>query len=334
VRVIPLELQKLFARLLLVDHQSACTTDLTHSFGWNSTQGTNQHDVQELNRILFSALEHSLVGTSGSTLIQRLYHGTIVNSIVCKECGNVSQRKEDFLDLTVCVCGVSSLEEALWNMFVEEELFEGNNLYRCAQCSRLVTAAKSAKLKQLPLFMTMSLLRFSFDFTKCERYKETGRYSFPLTIDLRPFCEQTDAEDSDFTYELFSVIIHKGGCYGGHYHVYIKDIDELGLWDPPEEDCKPKTQKKIKEEVKELPEQKLQEDDPLSIITAIIAQESSKSVLLDQLGQKLMNKTGSSWSKRFRKHYGPIGKVCLIFPPILIKKYILHLIQFLFVCFF
>ncbi|XP_047200785.1 ubiquitin carboxyl-terminal hydrolase 40 isoform X2 [Girardinichthys multiradiatus] len=308
VRVIPLELQKLFARLLLVDHQSACTTDLTHSFGWNSSQGTNQHDVQELNRILFSALEHSLVGTSGSTLIQRLYHGTIVNSIVCKECGNVSQRKEDFLDLTVCVCGVSSLEEALWNMFVEEELFEGNNLYRCAQCSRLVTAAKSAKLKQLPLFMTMSLLRFSFDFTKCERYKETGRYSFPLTIDLRPFCEQTDAEDSDFTYELFSVIIHKGGCYGGHYHVYIKDIDELGLWEPPEEDCKPKTQKKIKEEVKELPEQKLQEDDPLSIITAIIAQESSKSVLLDQLGQKLMNKTGSSWSKRFRKHYGPIGK--------------------------
>lgn len=43
---------------------------------------------------------------------------------------------------------------------------------------------------------------------------------------------QTDADDSDFVYELFSVIIHKGGCYGGHYHVYIKDIDELGLWEP------------------------------------------------------------------------------------------------------
>ncbi|XP_017272945.1 ubiquitin carboxyl-terminal hydrolase 40 isoform X2 [Kryptolebias marmoratus] len=308
VRVIPLELQRLFARLLLVDQQSASTTDLTDSFGWNSTERTNQHDVQELNRILFSALEHSLVGTSGSTFIHRLYHGTIVNSIVCKECGNVSQRQEDFLDLTVCVCGVSSLEEALWNMFVEEELFEGNNLYRCAQCDRLVTAAKSAKLKQLPPFMTMSLLRFSFDFTKLERYKETGRYSFPLTINLRPFCEQTDGEDSDFTYELFSVIIHKGGCYGGHYHVYIRDIDELGQWEPPEEDSKPKTQKKIKEEVKESCEQKLREDDLLSVLTTIIAQESLKSVLVDQLGQKLMDKIGSSWSKKFRKQYGPIGK--------------------------
>uniref|UniRef100_A0A3P8UWW9 Ubiquitin specific peptidase 40 n=1 Tax=Cynoglossus semilaevis TaxID=244447 RepID=A0A3P8UWW9_CYNSE len=309
VRVIPLELQRLFARLLLVDQQSASTADLTHSFGWNSSEGTNQHDVQELNRILFSALEHSLVGTTGSAFIQQLYHGTIVNSIVCKECGNVSQRQEDFLDLTVCVCGLSSLEEALWNMFVEEELFEGNNLYRCAQCDTLVTAAKSAKLKKLPPFMTMSLLRFSFDFAKCERYKETGRYSFPFSINLRPFCEQTDGEDSDYCYELSSVIIHKGGCYGGHYHVYIRDIDQMGNWEPPEEeDCKPRSQKKAKDEAKDLSEPKLQEDDPLSVLTAVISQEPTKSVLLDQLGQKLMEKIGLSWSKKFRKEHGPIGK--------------------------
>ncbi|XP_058471340.1 ubiquitin carboxyl-terminal hydrolase 40 isoform X2 [Solea solea] len=308
VRVIPLELQRLFASMLLVDQQSASTADLTDSFGWNSSEGTNQHDVQELNRILFSALEHSLVGTTGSTFIHQLYHGIIVNSIVCKECGNVSQRQEDFLDLTVCVCGICSLEEALWNMFVEEELFEGNNLYRCAQCDRLVTAAKSAKMKKLPPFMTMSLLRFSFDFAKCERYKETGRYSFPFTINLRPFCEQVDGEDSEYSYDLFSVIIHKGGCYGGHYHVYIRDIDQLGQWEPPEADCKPKTQRKAKEEAKDVCEPKLQEDDPLSVISAIIVQEPSKSVPMDQLGQKLMEKIGSSWSKKFRKRYGPIGK--------------------------
>ncbi|KAK7904200.1 hypothetical protein WMY93_016807 [Mugilogobius chulae] len=247
VRVIPLQLQRLFARLLLVDQQSASTADSLTVLAGNTTEGTNQHDVQELNRILFSALEHSLVGTRGSSFINSLYHGTIVNSIVCKECGN-----EDFLDLTACVCGVSSLEEALWNMFVEEELFEGNNLYRCAQCNKLVTAAKSAKMRKLPLFMTMSLL------------------SFPLIINLRPFCEQAEGEDSDYCYELFSVIIHKGGCYGGHYHVYIRDIDQLGRWEPPEDDSKSKTKKKATQ-VK-LCESKPQMDDPLSILTAIIAQ--------------------------------------------------------------
>ncbi|XP_049596630.1 ubiquitin carboxyl-terminal hydrolase 40 [Syngnathus scovelli] len=309
VRVIPLELQRLFARLLLVDQQSASTADLTDSFGWNSNERTNQHDVQELNRILFSALEKSLVGTSGSSLIHRLYHGIIVNSIACKECGNVSQRQEDFLDLTTCVCGMSSLEEALWSMFVEEELFQGNNLYRCAMCDKLVTAAKSAKLKKLPPFMTMSLLRFSFDCNKCERYKETGRYSFPLTINLRPFSQQTDGDDADYSYELFSVIIHKGGCYGGHYHVYIKDIECLGVWEPAEEDTdKKKAPPKAKQRVKDLPESKLNENDPLSVLTAIIEQEPSKSIRLDQLGQKLMEKLGSSWGKAFKKDYGPIAK--------------------------
>lgn len=36
--MIPLELQRLFASLLLVDQQSASTSDLTDSFGWNSTE--------------------------------------------------------------------------------------------------------------------------------------------------------------------------------------------------------------------------------------------------------------------------------------------------------
>lgn len=55
---------------------------------------------------------------------------------------------------------------------------------------------QSAKLKKLPPFMTMSLLRFSFDCNKFERYKETGRYSFPLTINLRPFCEQVQTPNA------------------------------------------------------------------------------------------------------------------------------------------
>ena len=31
-------------------------------------------------------------------------------------------------------------------------------------------------------------------------------------------------------YELFSVIIHSGNAYGGHYHTYIRDFDKLGNW--------------------------------------------------------------------------------------------------------
>lgn len=308
VRVIPLELQNLFARLLLLDEQTTTTTALTESFGWTNNEEMAQQDVQELNRILFSALESSLVGTSGSSLIRRLYHGTLINNITCNECHNVSEREEDFLDLTVCVRGVCSLEEALWSMFVEEEVFDENNLYHCSNCDRLVHATKSAKLRKLPTFLTVSLLRFSFDFEKCERFKETRRYSFPLSINLRPFCEQSDQPDSELTYELFSIIIHKGGCYGGHYHAYIKDIDHLGHWELPEDDIKQKKQKvQVKPPSMSVCNAAVEKDDPLSVLTAVLAQESG-SVLLDQLGQKLMEKIGCSWNKKYRKQYGPIRK--------------------------
>ncbi|XP_036092254.1 ubiquitin carboxyl-terminal hydrolase 40 isoform X3 [Rousettus aegyptiacus] len=301
VRIIPLQLQRLFAQLLLVDQEAASTADLTDSFGWTSNEEMRQHDVQELNRILFSALETSLVGTSGHDLISRLYHGTIVNQVVCKECQNVSEKQEDFLDLTVAVKNVSGLEDALWNMYVEEEVFDYDNLYHCGTCDRLVTAAKSAKLRKLPPFLTISLLRFNFDFVKCERYKETSCYTFPLQINLKPYCEQTELDDLEYMYDLFSVIIHKGGCYGGHYHVYIKDVDHLGNWQFQEEKSKPDVNLKDIKNEDEI-------DDPLMILKAILLQEESNLIPVDQLGQKLLKKIGISWNKKYRKQHGPLRK--------------------------
>ncbi|XP_029789427.1 ubiquitin carboxyl-terminal hydrolase 40 isoform X3 [Suricata suricatta] len=273
VRIIPLQLQRMFAQLLLLDQDAASTTDLTDSFGWTSNEEMRQHDVQELNRILFSALETSLVGTSGHDLIHRLYHGTIVNQVVCKECKSVSEKQEDFLDLTVAVRNVAGLEDALWNMYVEEEVFDCDNLYHCGTCDRLVKAAKH------------------------ERYKETSRYTFPLRINLKPFCEQSELDDVEYVYDLFSVIIHQGGCYGGHYHVYIKDVDHLGNWHSQEEKSKPDVQNE--EEI---------DDDPLIVLKAILLQEENNLIPVDQLGQKLLKKRGISWNKKYRKRYGPLRK--------------------------
>ncbi|XP_048165616.1 ubiquitin carboxyl-terminal hydrolase 40 isoform X3 [Corvus hawaiiensis] len=303
VRIIPLQLQRLFAQLLLLDQQAASTTDLTESFGWSSHEEMRQHDVQELNRILFSALETSLVGTSGHDLINRLYHGIVVNQIVCKECKNVSERQEDFLDLTVAVKGVAGLEEALWNMYVEEEYFEKDNLYRCGACDKLVEASKSAKLRKLPPFLTISLLRFNFDFEKCERYKETSCYTFPIQINLRPFCEQTEMDDSECMYELFSVIIHKGGCYGGHYHVYIRDVDQLGNWQLQEEEDGLIEDKALRDT-----ENGKETENPLAVLKGILSEEEAKQIPVDQLGQKLLEKKGVSWNKKYRKQYGALRK--------------------------
>eukprot|EP00076_Gallus_gallus_P022969 XP_015144558.1 ubiquitin carboxyl-terminal hydrolase 40 isoform X2 [Gallus gallus] len=248
VRIIPLQLQRLFAQLLLLDQQAASTTDLTESFGWNSNE-------------------------------------------------------EDFLDLTVAVKGVAGLEEALWNMYVEEEYFENENLYRCGACDKLVEASKSAKLHKLPPFLTISLLRFNFDFEKCERYKETSCYTFPIQINLRPFCEQTEMDDSEYMYELFSVIIHKGGCYGGHYHVYIRDVDELGNWQLQEDE-----DRLIEDQPSRDSENTKETENPLAVLKGILSEEECKQIPVDQLGQKFLEKIKVSWNKKYRKQYGALRK--------------------------
>ena len=55
-----------------------CVCESHHCY---QLQELQQHDVQELNRILFSAIESSLLGTTGEHLIARLYHGTSVQQV-------------------------------------------------------------------------------------------------------------------------------------------------------------------------------------------------------------------------------------------------------------
>ena len=37
-------------------------------------------------------------------------------------------------------------------------------------------------------------------------------------------------DEENFKYELKSIVIHRGGAYGGHYYAYIKDDMTEGKW--------------------------------------------------------------------------------------------------------
>ena len=51
------------------------TTALTASFGWDHSEIWQQHDVQELCRILFDALQVKFKHTEQKHLIDTLYEG-------------------------------------------------------------------------------------------------------------------------------------------------------------------------------------------------------------------------------------------------------------------
>lgn len=85
---VPFELQRLFGRLRAADTSCVTTENLTKSFGWKGNEVYDQHDVHELNRILFDAIEKSLERTNASTLISDLYRGLWVNKVICHSCNS------------------------------------------------------------------------------------------------------------------------------------------------------------------------------------------------------------------------------------------------------
>ena len=103
-RAIPLELQRLFARMMCLDQASVRTDRLTNSFGWSRSDEVIQHDAQELNRVLFDAVELSLKDTPAQDLIKNIFGGRFVNYIQCKECPYRSEREELFSDIQVGAC--------------------------------------------------------------------------------------------------------------------------------------------------------------------------------------------------------------------------------------
>jgi ubiquitin carboxyl-terminal hydrolase 47 len=116
---IPLQLQLLFSQLQLSKARAVSTKSLTKSFGWSGADSFTQHDVHELVRILFDALEDALAGTPDANVMHNLFKGTLRDFVRCTDCGTERPRHDVILDLSLVIKPfgstkvAASVEEAL-----------------------------------------------------------------------------------------------------------------------------------------------------------------------------------------------------------------------------
>ncbi|EDW73006.2 uncharacterized protein Dwil_GK17305 [Drosophila willistoni] len=189
---IPYQLQKLFLNLQTSHKSSVETTDLTRSFGWDSTEAWQQHDIQELCRVMFDALEHKFKNTKQANLISTLYEGKMNDYVKCLECNTEKTREDTFLDIPLPVrpfgssSAYGSIEEAL-RAFVRPETLDGNNQYLCEKCKKKCDAHKGLHFKSFPYILTLHLKRFDFDYQTMHRIKLNDRVTFPQTLNLNTF---------------------------------------------------------------------------------------------------------------------------------------------------
>uniref|UniRef100_A0A6B2KWJ0 USP domain-containing protein n=1 Tax=Arcella intermedia TaxID=1963864 RepID=A0A6B2KWJ0_9EUKA len=254
----------MFALLQKGDQAALSTENLTQSFKWESWQTREQHDVHELNRVLFDAIERSLAHTSGKNLLQSLYNGVQVNKIICRTCLSVSERTETFQDIGIPVYHYNGVEESFMSIVTPEPLV-GDNQYFCDTCLRKVDADRSVTFRKVPPILNLCLGRFEYNISTGNRVKNSRVFRFPLVLDVHPYTEEGspavtgqefpvfvgqesggnqenaeneekdvekqeplvigDSQKSANLYDLCDVIIHVGSSAGhGHYHSYIRDF--------------------------------------------------------------------------------------------------------------
>jgi ubiquitin carboxyl-terminal hydrolase 34 len=101
-----------------------------------------QMDADEFYNLLFDQWEAQMLSPETKQQFRSFYGGQTVNQIKSKECEHVSERLESFFVVQCDVQGKSSLNESL-QAFVEGDVMEGENKYKCESCGgKLVDAVK------------------------------------------------------------------------------------------------------------------------------------------------------------------------------------------------
>ena len=216
---IPLALQRVFFNLKYA-RCAVSTKELTQSFGWDTLESFQQHDVQELNRVLTDNLEEKMRGTPAEGLLARLLRGTIQHRIRCTQVAFESCREETFYDLSVDVQGCHDLYRSL-DKYTETEMLDGDNMYDAGAHGRQ-PAEKGCRFRTLPPVLHIQLKRWVYDPRLDRSVKLNDKFEFPMTLDLERYLADDAPRREPSVYELHAVLIHSGSAGGGHYYVFMR----------------------------------------------------------------------------------------------------------------
>ncbi|XP_015784406.1 ubiquitin carboxyl-terminal hydrolase 19 [Tetranychus urticae] len=120
-------------------------------------------------------------------------------------------------------CYEHTLQDCL-SAFIEPEILSADEAWYCPSCKALREATKQLCLWRLPPILIIQLKRFMF---KNLYYKEkiSKFIRFPLeNLDMTEYCCPNSPQVSQQKpiYDLYAVINHHGGMFGGHYTAYAR----------------------------------------------------------------------------------------------------------------
>ncbi|KAF2277934.1 uncharacterized protein EI97DRAFT_441220 [Westerdykella ornata] len=186
-----------------------------------------QMDADEFYNLLFDQWEAQMLSPQTKRQFRSFYGGQTMNQIKSKECNHVSERVESFFVVQCDVQGKASLLDSL-QAFVEGDVMEGDNKYKCESCGgKFVDAVKRTCLKDVPDNLIFHLKRFDYDLVEMTRTKVNDYFHFPMVLDVSPYKVEYLGDPSkprkEDIFELSGVLVHYGTADNGHYFSYIRE---------------------------------------------------------------------------------------------------------------
>ncbi|EDV34365.2 uncharacterized protein Dana_GF21001, isoform B [Drosophila ananassae] len=206
----------------------------------------NQQDAQEFLRFFLDSLHSALnSGVKGETLniddnlsdnkkadltwewytrhenslVRDLFVGQLKSTLKCTTCGNTSVTFDPFWDLSVPLPSSSRCKlEACLDLFIREEVLDGDEMPTCAKCKTRRKCTKSFTIQRFPKYLVIHLKRFS----ETRWSKLSNIVEFP-TMDRELNMGSYGANsNSNVHYSLYAISNHMGSTAGGHYVALCK----------------------------------------------------------------------------------------------------------------
>eukprot|EP00043_Microstomoeca_roanoka_P005964 m.59150 g.59150 ORF g.59150 m.59150 type:complete len:2271 (+) comp13209_c0_seq2:2748-9560(+) len=194
-----------------------------------------QQDACEFFNCLIDQVDEGLKSIKRPQVLFQIFGGMFVDQKIIKSgCKHRYERDEPFTTIPITIRNCKNLLQALDN-YVQGELLEGANAYKCEECDAKRDTIKRTCIKTLPRVLALQLKRFDYDWERGVPVKFNDYFEFPDELDMGPYTAEGKAAIEDGIgevphelYRLSGVVVHSGQANGGHYYSYIRAREQTG----------------------------------------------------------------------------------------------------------
>lgn len=165
-----------------------------------------QQDVQEMARLLLDRFLNE-------PKLPDIFRGKS-NSYVSID-GVQHSKIEDFLDLSINVQNIRSLEDSLAE-YIRERVDEERTQHDIQKTKIGII------FESFPDVFHVHLKRYTYDMAQRQLLKVNDFFTYPEEFDASPYLSADADKSEPWIYRLTGVVVHSGGVQGGRYWAFLR----------------------------------------------------------------------------------------------------------------